>query len=76
MTRNKNIKTPFKHGRWRESSPGKWTNREGYSLTSLGGEGWRLADPNGRFLVDQLELFAADKPLTTWADEYIRSLTR
>lgn len=74
---HRNIKAPFKHNRWwRESVPGVWVNRDGYTLTSLSGVGWRLADPTGRFLADQLELFKTDTPLTDWADELIRCLTR
>lgn len=70
----KNIKQEFVSGRWRETSPGKWVNREGYALTDLGGSGWRLSAPGGAFIADQLSLFKLDKPVTEWADQYIKSL--
>ena len=69
-----NIKQPFKSGSWKESSPGKWTNRQGFSLTDLNGEGWRLCAPGGRFLADQLTLFKMDRPLTEWANEFIKGM--
>jgi hypothetical protein len=68
-----NIKKPFKRARWRQTNPGQWTSREGYTLTALNETTWRLCDPTGKFLVDQLELFPSEAPLTDWADQYIRA---
>lgn len=73
-TRHPNIRKPFKIRRWQERTSGVWTNKQGYTLTKSGDRAWRLSDPTGRFLAEQLELFDGDSPLTAWADEYIRAL--
>lgn len=69
--------TYTKTKRWIESPAGQWSNAEGYTLQKTpDGKAWRLSDPAGRFVVDQLELFPHAAPLTDWVDQLLRARRR
>lgn len=63
----------MKASAWRERVSGVWSNRRGYTLKKTSDDkAWRLSDPQGQFIADQLDLFRCDTPMTTWADEILR----
>lgn len=65
-----NIKKPFVRSIWRQINDTTWLNIHGYMLTPTDG-GWRLSDPDGRPLAEQLDLFPTGAPLTSWADDLL-----
>lgn len=70
-----NIKKPFVRSIWRQVSDTTWLNVNGYMLTPIDG-GWRLSDPDGRPLAEQLDLFPTGAPLTSWADALLTQSSR
>lgn len=61
---------PFVRSIWRQVNDTTWLNVQGYMLTPIEG-GWRLSDPDGKPLAEQLDLFPNGAPLTSWADKLL-----
>lgn len=65
---------PFVRSIWRQINDTTWLNVQGYMLTPIEG-GWRLSDPDGKPIAEQLDLFPNDRPLTSWADTVLAKTT-
>jgi len=66
---------PKRKPTWVEGPPGRHTNKKGYTLTRIANtKGWRLCEPDGSFLITQLELFSGMPVVFEWAEQYIAYL--